>query len=130
MSNSEPRVYPGYKVSQFSDKKYQVDESNGVPARQQSMSDLEKRLESAADIDFKKKHSMKNDGQEYKQEYKTTGDALRELSPWNVKQQLAEIKSLTPEEYEAICDSYDELRANSKTYALYFGVASFSFAYW
>lgn len=92
MSNSEPqdKVYPAYKVSEFTanqqpGKGYKVDESKGVPARAEPMSELEKRLESVADIDFKKKHSLKNNSEEYRQEYKTTGDAMRELSPFSFK---------------------------------------------
>ena len=43
---------------------------------------------------------------------------------------MNEIKSLTPEEYEAIVDSVDELKANCKVYALEFTTFSVAFTYW
>ena len=82
------KAYGAYKVSDQTHKGYRVDESDGVPARQQTTSDLEKILEQAANIDFKKKHTKMNDNEEYKAEYKTTKDALKELSFFNYKQQL------------------------------------------
>ena len=63
--NQGNKQYGAYKVSEYTHgqqnkKSYEVEETGGVPARQSTTSDLEKRLESAANIDFKKKHSLKN----------------------------------------------------------------------
>lgn len=106
-AGEKQQVYSAYKVSEYThqDAKrgYVVDESNGVPARANTTSELERRLEQAADIDFKKKHTKSNNDEEFKAEYKTTKDALKELSPFHFRQQLQTIKSLTPEEYETIC---------------------------
>jgi len=63
---------------------YKVDESSGVPARQSTL-ELERKLASVTDIDFKRKHTLKNDSQEQRAEYKTTNDALRELSPFKFR---------------------------------------------
>ena len=40
------------------------------------------------------------------------------------------IKSLTPEEYEVVVACIEELKANSKLYALEFALATTAFAYW
>lgn len=87
---SDKKEYGAYKVSEYTHKEgkrgYVVDESDGVPARQDTTSELERRLEQAADIDFKKKHTKSNNDEEFKAEYKTTKDALKELSPFHFKQ--------------------------------------------
>jgi len=55
-----------------------------VPARQSTL-ELERKLASVTDIDFKRKHTLKNDSQEQRAEYKTTNDALKELSPFKFR---------------------------------------------
>lgn len=124
------KTYGAYKVSDRTHQNYRVDESDGVPARQQTTSDLEKIFEQAADIDFNKKHTKRNDNEEFKAEYKTTKDALKELSFFTYKTQLQQIQALTPEEYETIILCIDELKVNSAVYALQFGAATAAFAYW
>ena len=55
---------------------------------------------------------------------------MSELSPFSYRKQLQEIKSLTPEEYERVIGSIEELKVNCKVYALYFGLFTTGFAYW
>lgn len=43
---------------------------------------------------------------------------------------MNDIKTLTPEEYEAILSSYEELKVNTKLYCTYFGTVSLGFVYW
>ena len=45
-------------------------------------------MESLADIDYKRKHKLGKDQGEFKKEYKSSKDALKELSPYNYKSQL------------------------------------------
>lgn len=135
MSQPDTKVYAASKVSEYTHSgqgghsSYRVDESSGVPAHSSTI-ELEKKLAAVTDIDFKRKHTLKNNSQEQKAEYKTTNDALKELSPFKFRQQLRDIKTLTPEEYEAILDCADELKANAKTYSLYLVSALCAFTYW
>ena len=109
MSNKN---YGAYKVSEYTDqpgsKGYKVDESSGVPARQEKsetnkkLEEMAEELEAQSQIDHKKKHKLGKDSEEFKAEYKTTRDAIGGLSPFNFTNQLADIKSMTPEEYETI----------------------------
>ena len=98
--------YSAYKVSEYThtDQKrsYKVDESDGVPARAQTIDMMAERVEQAANFDFKKKFKRGENNEQFKEEYKTTLDALKELRPWKWREQLKDIKSLTPEEYETI----------------------------
>ena len=134
-TESQPQEsYGAYKVSEYTHKgkgkSYSVDESTGVPARQETMTELAAKLEAEADVDFKKKHKLGKDQQEYKAEYKSTRDALGGLSPFDFKRQLREIKSLTPEEYETILRGLDEAKVNAKMYACAFTSAAVGFTYW
>ena len=94
------------------------------------MTEMAAKLEAEADIDFKKKHKLGKDKEEYKAEYKTTRDALRELSPFDFKRQLQDIKSLTPEEYETILRGLEEVKLNAKLYSCVFMSAALGFTYW
>ena len=60
-------------------KSYTVDESDGVPARQETMTELAAKLEEEANIDFQKKHKLGKDKEEYNAQFKTTKDAFKEL---------------------------------------------------
>ena len=81
-------------------------------------------------MDHKKRHKLGKDSEEFKAEYKTTRDAIGDLSPFKFKKQLADIKSLTPEEYETILLSLHEAKLNIKLFALFFSGAALSFTYW
>ena len=128
------KSYGAYKVSEYthSDEKrgYRVDESSGVPARAETIKEMTERLEQSVDLDFKRKHTKGDNNQEFKKEYKTTYDALKELSPWNIKFQLQQIKSLTPEEYETIMICVEEVKTNIKLYTLGFCALSMAFTMW
>ena len=100
--------YGAYKVSEYThtDEKrgYRVDESSGVPARSETIDQLQERVNQAANVDFKKKYTRGDNNQEFKKEYKTGLQALKEIMPWTYKDQLQQIKGLTPEEYETILE--------------------------
>ena len=92
-SDSPPKeTYGAFKVSEYTHKgegkSYAVDESSGVPARAETLSEVAAQLEAEADVGFKKKHKLGKDKQEYKAEYKTTRDAMRGLSPFDFNRQL------------------------------------------
>ena len=92
--NSTDKTYGSYKVSEYQPQpgqktsNYRVDESSGVPARatqSEQSKKLEKmaaELEASSDVDHKKKHKLGKDNEEFNQEYKSTRDALRGLSPF------------------------------------------------
>ena len=136
-NNSNPpqkETYGAYKVSEYTHKSerksYEVDESAGVPARAETLSEVAAKLEAEADVGFKKKHKLGKDKEEYKAEYKTTRDALRGLSPFDFNRQLQEVKSLTPEEYETILRALAEVKLNAKLYACCFAGATLGFTHW
>ena len=94
------------------------------------MTELAAKLEEEANIDFQKKHKLGKDKEEYNAQFKTTKDAFKELEPFNIKKQLFEIKSMTPEEYETILRCLEEFKVNAKMYAFLFSFAAVSFSYW
>ena len=133
------KTYGAHKVSEYTHdqggKSYRVDESEGVPARQSTQANkqleqMAERLEAQSKIDHQKKHKLGKDSEEFKAEYKTTRDAIGDLTPYNFRKQLAEIKSLTPEEYETILLSLHEAKMNAKLYAVTFAGLAFGFTYW
>jgi hypothetical protein len=87
-------------------------------------------LENDADLDYKKQHRLGKDQQNVKAEYKSTRDALQEFSPWQWRKQLEYVKGLTPEEYETVLTSWEELKANVKCYTVGFVGLSLGFTYW
>ena len=113
-------------------QKYRVDESSGIPARQKAeASKLADEMESLADLDYKRKHKLGKDQGEFKKEYKSSRDALAELNPFNFRKQLKIIKNnMTPEEYETVLYTIEELKANSKTYCCGFITLGVGFTYW
>ena len=127
-------TYGAYKVSEYTHKgkgkAYRVDESDGVPARAETLTEVAAQLEAEADVDFKKKHRLGKDKEAYKAEYKTTRDALRGLSPFDFSRQLQEVKGLTPEEYETILRSLQEVKMNAKLYGCFFAGAALAFTHW
>ena len=133
-SDKQKDSYGAFKVSEYTHqgkgKGYKVDESTGVPARAETMSEMAAKLEAEADGDFKKKHKLGKDKEEYKAEYKTTRDALRELSPFDFKRQLDEVKGLTPEEYETVLRALEEVKMNAKLHACAFTTAAVGFTHW
>ena len=109
---------------------YKVDESSGVPARAQSIDVLAERVEQAASYDFKKKFKRGENDESFKEEYKTTWDAVMELRPWKWREQLRDIKAFTPEEYETILRCEQEMRTNVKLYSLGCSFLTLGFAFW
>lgn len=87
-------------------------------------------MQQASEVDFKKKHTMANNNESYKAEYKTSKDAVNDLSPLNFRAHLEETKKLTPEEYETILNTITEFKANAKLYSLTFGLTAFAFLFW
>lgn len=87
-------------------------------------------MENDADLDYKKKHKLGKDQSQFKAEYKSTRDALKEFSPWQWRKQLQYVKGLTPEEYETCLRSIEELKANVKYYSFGFLGMSVGFTYW
>ena len=81
-------------------------------------------------MDHKKKHKLGKDSGEFKAEYKTTRDAIGDLSPFRYKQQLAMIKRVTPEEYETIMSCVHEASLNVKLFGCSFAAATMGFSYW
>ena len=75
-------------------------------------------------------HKLGKDNEEYSAEYKTTRQALGGLSPFNYKNQLKEIKSMTPEEYETVLLCLHETQTNMKLYAMGFTAVTLGFSYW
>ena len=73
---------------------------------------------------------MGKDQSEFKAEYKSTRDALKEFSPWQWRKQIEYVKGLTPEEYETVLRSLEELKANVKCYTVGFAGLSLAFTYW
>ena len=81
-------------------------------------------------MDYKKKHKLGKDQSQFKAEYKSTRDALKEFSPWQWRKQLQYVKGLTPEEYETCLRSTEELKANVKYYSFGLIGMSVGFTYW
>ena len=73
---------------------------------------------------------MGKDSQEFKQEYKTTREAIGGLSPFRFREQLKVIKSMTPEEYETVMLAINEFKLNMKVYATIGVLTTMSFSYW
>ena len=76
------KVYGSYKVSEFTHgKNFRVDEPE-IQERQMKKNKLIKELEDGADLDYSKKHTLGNEQKDFKAEYKSTRDALKEFSPF------------------------------------------------
>jgi hypothetical protein len=126
------KVYGSFKVSEFSHGKegYKIEESQEIEERKRKKEQFIKQLENDADLDYKKQHKLGEDESQYKAEYKSTRDALKEFSPWQWTKQLEYVKRLTPEEYETCLRSIDELKLNIKYYSVGFIGLSIAFTYW
>ena len=128
------KQYGAYKVSEYTHKGdgkgYKVDESSGVPARENALEKMASQFEMDSENDFKKKHQLGKNQQEFKKEYKTMGDALKGFNPLRIRQRLHEVKNLTPEEYETILMSYEEVKVNIKLYSFFFTSLGLGFTYW
>lgn len=125
------KIYGAHKVSQYSTPKgrYRVDESDGVPARQSTRSELFDQLEKDSEIDYKKRFSKADGGMEA--EYKSARDVLGDFSPFQWRKQLNFIRdNYTPEEYETVLDWLYVMKLNCKKYSIYFSAFTLSFVYW
>lgn len=130
-ANTNNKVYGSYKVSEFTHGKqgFKVDEPE-IEERKRRKEQFIQQLESDADLDYKKQHKLGKDKDQFKAEYKSTRDALKEFSPWQWRKQLDIVKRLTPEEYETCLRSIEELKSNIKYYSLGFAGLALGFTYW
>ena len=127
----QKKVYGGYKVSDYSTGKgrYVVDELE-IEQHKENKDKFFKQLESDVEVDYKKKHKLGKDQKQFKEEYKSTRDALKEFSLFQWKKQFEYVKQSTPEEYETLLLCISELKANMRYYAFGFSILAFSFTYW
>lgn len=74
------KTYGSFKVNEYTHGKegYRIDEPPEIEEKKRKKDEFIQKLESDADIDYKKQHRKA----EEKAEYKSTRDALKEFSFW------------------------------------------------
>ena len=100
--------YGSYKVSEFTHGQdgYELESPTESDVRVPTpddalMATINDQMEMET-IDFKKRYTLAEKKKQFKQEYKTASESLREISPLQWKKQMEIIKGLTPEEYETV----------------------------
>ena len=106
------KKYGAYKVSEFTHGKdgYKIEDS--IDKRSLQPDDTYLQQLDDEDVDYRKRYTLGDHKKNLKQEFKSTKDALRDLSPFQWHKQLKKIKSMTPEEYETMLSCLDYFKRN------------------